>query len=73
MRRSRYWHRRKAAKLKISERQKMSEKLTVNVPEDIKKRWDEMMLCATLIREGKARIVIAVRKDGSTYRYTKQR
>ena len=28
-------------------------------------------LCANLIREGKAKIMIATRKDGTTYRYTK--
>lgn len=32
---------------------------------------EEARLCANLIREGKAKIMIATRKDGTTYRYTK--
>lgn len=51
----------------------MSEKMEVKVPEEIRKAWDEIRLCAALIREGKARIVVATRKDGSVYRYTKSR
>lgn len=51
----------------------MSGKTEVKVPEDIRKAWDEARFCASLIREGKARIVVATRRDGSTYRYTKPR
>lgn len=50
----------------------MSEKSDVKVPEEIRKGWEEARLCANLIREGKAKIMIATRKDGTTYRYTKQ-
>ena len=49
----------------------MSEKSDVQVPEEIRKGWEEARLCANLIREGKAKIMIATRKDGTTYRYTK--
>lgn len=51
----------------------MSEKTDVKVLEEIRKAWDEVRLCANLIREGKAKIVVATRKDGSVYRYTKPR
>ena len=33
--------------------------------------WDEVRICAMLIREGKARITHEKREDGSVYRYTK--
>ena len=46
----------------------MSEKSDVKVPEEIRKGWEETRLCANLIREGKAKIMIATRKDGTTYR-----
>lgn len=46
----------------------MSEKSDVKVPEEIRKGWEEARLCANLIREGKAKIMIATRKDGTTYR-----
>lgn len=49
----------------------MSEKASVNVSKKIWKDWDEMMLCVSLIRQGKAKIMIATRRDGSKYRYTK--
>lgn len=49
----------------------MSEKSDVKVPEEIRKGWEEAMLCASLIRNGKAKIMVATRKDGTTYRYTK--
>ena len=52
---------------------KMSGKADVKVPEHIRKAWEEARLCASLIRDGKARIVIAKKKDGSTFRYTKLR
>lgn len=42
-----------------------------DTPEEIRKGWEEARLCANLIREGKAKIMIATRKDGTTYRYTK--
>lgn len=51
----------------------MSGKTEVKVPENIRLAWDEMRFCAALLREGKARIMVATRKDGSTYRYTKPR
>lgn len=51
--------------------EEMSEKSDVKVPEEIRKGWEEARLCANLIREGKAKIMIATRKDGTTYRYTK--
>ncbi|MCD7812114.1 MAG: hypothetical protein LUG91_09770 [Ruminococcus sp.] len=50
----------------------MSDK-TVKIPEDIQRAWDDARICATLIREGKARIEVRTRKDGSTCRYTKLR
>lgn len=49
----------------------MREKVEAKVPKDILAAWDEVRMCAGLLREGKARIVVATRKDGSTYRYTK--
>lgn len=49
----------------------MSGKTEVKVPENIRLAWDEARECADLIKKGKARIVIATRRDGSTYRYTK--
>ncbi len=49
----------------------MSEKTEVKVPEDIRKAWEEMQLCGKLLREGKAKLMVATRKDGTTYRYTK--
>ena len=51
----------------------MSGKSDVKVPEEIRKGWEEARLCASLIREGKAKIMAVVRKDGSTYCYTKTR
>ena len=51
--------------------EEMSEKSDVKVPEEIRKGWEEARLCANLIREGKAKIMIATRKDGTTYRYTR--
>lgn len=58
-------------KQRLSEGEEMSEKSDVKVPEEIRKGWEEARLCANLIREGKAKIMIATRKDGTTYRYTK--
>ena len=49
----------------------MSEKSEVKVPEEIRKGWEEVRMCASLIRDGKAKIMVATRKDGPTYRYTK--
>lgn len=49
----------------------MSEKPEVKATEDIRKAWEEMQFCAKLLREGKAKIMVATRRDGSTYRYTK--
>lgn len=46
----------------------MSEKSDVKVPEEIRKGWEEARLCANLIREGKAKIMIATRKDGTDTR-----
>lgn len=51
----------------------MREKVDVKVPEAIQQAWDEARLCAELIKEGKAKIVVATRKDGSKYRYTKRK
>ena len=51
--------------------EKMSEKAEVKATEDIRKAWEEMQFCAKLLREGKAKIMVATRRDGSTYRYTK--
>lgn len=51
--------------------EEMSEKTEVKTSEDIRKAWEEMQLCAKLLREGKAKIMVATRKDGTTYRYTK--
>lgn len=45
--------------------------VVVKIAEEIRKGWEEARLCANLIREGKAKIMIATRKDGTTYRYTK--
>ncbi len=49
----------------------MSGKTDVKVPEEIKNGWEEIRLCAALLKEGRARIVSGTRKNGSTYRYTK--
>lgn len=49
----------------------MSEKTEVKVLEDILKAWEEMQFCAKLLREGKAKIMVATRRDGTTYQYTK--
>lgn len=49
----------------------MSKKTEVKVREDIRKAWEEMRFCAKLLREGKAKIMVATRRDGGTYRYTK--
>lgn len=51
----------------------MGENTEVKTTEEIKKEWDEVKLCADLIREGKARVFVATRRDGSVYRYTKLR
>ncbi len=51
----------------------MSGKTEVKAPEDIRRGWEEIQFCAKLIREGKAKIIVATRKDGSVYRYTKPR
>lgn len=48
-------------------------KENVKVPDDLRRAWDEIRLCATLIRQGQARIVIATGKDGTRRRYTKVR
>lgn len=58
-------------KQRLQKGEEMSEKSDVKVPEEIRKGWEEARLCANLIREGKAKIMIATRKDGTTYRYTK--
>lgn len=49
----------------------MNEKLETNGTEAFQKGWEEARLCAKLLREGKAHIMIVTRKDGSTYRYTR--
>lgn len=49
----------------------MSEKTEVKVPDDIRKAWEEVRLCGQLLREGKAKVMVATRRDGSRYRYTK--
>lgn len=51
----------------------MSEKAEVKVPEEIRKAWNEARFCADLLHEGKAKIMVAARKDGSIYRYKKPR
>ncbi len=51
----------------------MSEKAEVKAPHDIREAWDEMQFCAKLLREGKAKIMVATRRDGSTYHYTKSK
>lgn len=73
MERSRHWHKRSFCRIPgwILKGEEMSEKSDVKVPEEIRKGWEEARLCANLIREGKAKIMIATRKDGTTYRYTK--
>lgn len=53
--------------------EKVIRKQETKLPESIRMAWEEVRLCATLLREGKARIVIVTRADGSTYRYTKAR
>lgn len=50
---------------------KGKKKAEIRIPDDIRRTWDEVRLCATLIRQGQARIVSVVRMDGSRYRYTK--
>lgn len=49
----------------------MKEQIEVKVPEEIRKAWEEARLCASLINAGKARIVMVIRPNGSTSRYTK--
>ncbi len=49
----------------------MSVKTEVKVPEDLRAAWEETRICGKLLREGKARIMMVTRKDGSVYRYTK--
>lgn len=49
----------------------MSEKTEVKVLEEIRTAWNEVRFCADLLREGKAKIMVAIRKDGTAYRYTK--
>ena len=50
---------------------KGKKKAEIRIPDDIRRTWDEVRLCATLIRQGQARIVSVVRMDGIRYRYTK--
>ncbi len=50
---------------------KGKKKAEIRMPDDIRRTWDEVRLCATLIRQGQAQIVSVVRMDGSRYRYTK--
>ncbi len=38
--------------------------------ETIRKKWNEARVCAALLQQGRASIVIGRRKDGSTYKYT---
>lgn len=49
----------------------MKEKESVKLPEPLERAWKEVMVCATLIRQGQARIMCVTRKDGSICRYTK--
>lgn len=49
----------------------MSDKETKKENMDFEREWERVRLCAKLIREGDARIVVRKRKDGSIYRYTK--
>ena len=48
----------------------MSEKKTVVVPDEFRRQWDEIRICAALLRQGQARIASGRRGDGSTYQYT---
>lgn len=48
----------------------MSEKKIIAVPDKFRRQWDEIRVCATLLRQGQARISSGRRGDGSTYRYT---
>lgn len=50
---------------------KGKKEIKVKVPADIRRAWDEVRFCASLIRQGQARIVSVVRRDGSRYWYTK--
>lgn len=49
----------------------MEEKTSVKIPEILQRDWEEVRLCAELIRRGKARIVTQAMPDGSIRRYTK--
>lgn len=49
----------------------MEETGEIKVPWDLRRKWDEVRLCADLLRRGQAVIVAAERKDGIKYRYTK--
>lgn len=51
----------------------MSEKIKGESPVNFKKEWNEIRLCAELIRNGKAVIKAVPKKDGSIYRYTKKK
>lgn len=41
-------------------------------PEDtFRHEWQEVQICALLIRKGRAKIMVRKRKDGRKFRYTK--
>ena len=50
----------------------MQGKTVVKMPEEIQKTWNEIRVCADLIRRGKADIV-TVNRYGRKYRYTRPR
>ena len=41
------------------------------MPEDLKQAWDEVRLCAEMIRRRRARIEVQILSDGTERRYTK--
>lgn len=51
----------------------MGGKAKGEIPVNFEKEWNEVRLCAELIRNGKAVIKAVPQKDGSIYRYTEKR
>jgi len=49
------------------------EKETSKMPEEFCRAWEEVRQCASMLRDGKARIVTIQRTDGSQYRYTQRK
>jgi hypothetical protein len=48
-----------------------TEKEYVKMTGDIRKGWEEARVCAILIKQGRARIVVITKADGTKCRFTK--